>query len=274
MRIFPGLKQSHFLPDRLTAGVGTLAHWSGNPAGKLIVFVHGFIGHATDTWLDFPGMLTADSRARDVDVVFYGYDALYRQAGTSAALFREFLTRLVEPPHDVGQSVQRPPAPPYDHVVIVAHSLGAVISRRALLDLGRARKPWVQSLRLVLFAPAHSGSYAAAITSAALSSQGWQLLKLAASAAQYKLPLLTDLQKGSVVLTRLEQDTRRALDAAPDQRSHLVPDSVIWANDDLVVINAPFCDDPLEKPWEGNHTSICKPTSSFRDPVEAVLAAL
>src|SRR5713226_7104842 len=47
----------------------------------------------------------------------------------------------------------------YGSVVVVAHSLGAVVARQALLDLDEDRNPkWLNKISLVLFAPAHMGA--------------------------------------------------------------------------------------------------------------------
>ena len=79
----------------------------------------------------------------------------------------------------------------------------------------------------MLFAPAHSGAYAADIASAYLTSQDWWLGKIAGAAAAYNLPLLEDLKPGSVVLTALDADTKTALQAKP-KAGHLVAHTVVW----------------------------------------------
>ncbi|MDX0196885.1 hypothetical protein GOC06_26085 [Sinorhizobium meliloti] len=44
-------------------------------------------------------------------------------------------------------------------VTVIAHSLGAPVSRRALLDAIRNQASWAGKTRLQLFAPAHMGAY-------------------------------------------------------------------------------------------------------------------
>src|SRR5436853_7631990 len=100
-------QQAHLLPDRLPRfGKATTAHWSLRPGGKAIVFVHGFSGGAIDTWTNFPAMLTTDARFSQVDLLFYGYDGLQTQAGTSAALFLDFLGTLAQTPADLYGNVR------------------------------------------------------------------------------------------------------------------------------------------------------------------------
>lgn len=271
------LNQSHHLPETLgkAFGEGTTAQWAVNPTGKAIIFVHGFQGEALDTWTDFPTLLTEDARLTGVDLIFYGYDGLYTQAGVSSLMFLQFLEQLFTAPNSLlGKALQPRHNFTYSSVVIAAHSLGAVVTRRALLDAEADGSAWIDKVRLVFFAPAHSGAYAAVLASAYLSSQDWWLGKIAGAAAAYNLPLLEDLKPGSVVLAALDADTRKALQAKP-KAGHLVAHTVVWADDDKVVINHRFGGDPRAKLIRGSdHRRVCKPLNDFRDPVDYLLAAL
>lgn len=271
------LNQRHHLPETLGKGFGegTTAQWAVNPTGKAIVFVHGFQGEALDTWTDFPTLLTADGRLAGVDLLFYGYDGLYTQAGVSSLVFLQFLEQLFSDPNSLlGKSLQPRNGFAYSSVVIAAHSLGAVVTRRALLDAAADAASWVDTVRLVFFAPAHSGAYAAVLASAYLTTQDWWLGKIAGTAAAYNLPLLEDLKPGSVVLAALDADTKKALQAKPKAR-HLVAHTVVWADDEKVVINQRFGDDPRAKLIRGSdHRRVCKPLNNFLDPVDFVVAAL
>jgi hypothetical protein len=49
----------------------------------------------------------------------------------------------------------------------------------------------------------------------------------------------------------------------------------VWAQDERVVINNDFGRDPVPSLYKGrHHMNVCKPASGFRDPVDAVVAAL
>ena len=103
------LNQGHHLPETLgdAFGKGTTAQWAANPEGKAIIFVHGFQGEALDTWTDFPTLLTSDARLAGVDLLFYGYDGLYTQAGSSSLLFLQFLEQLFTDINSlIGKSLQ------------------------------------------------------------------------------------------------------------------------------------------------------------------------
>jgi hypothetical protein len=56
---------------------------------------------------------------------------------------------------------------------------------------------------------------------------------------------------------------------------HLAAAAVVWAQDERVVINNDFGRDPVPSLYKGrHHMNVCKPASGFRDPVDAVVAAL
>ncbi len=274
-------EQQHHFAESLKRGTATSAHWAVSLPRSILVFVHGFCGHAISTWVSFPEMLLADPRTIQTDIVFYGYDGKTRQAGNSSLELLTFLRDVATRPWALSSSgIGRSRAdPPYERIVVAAHSLGAVVTRRALLDAARVGDAWLERVRFVLFAPAHNGAYAAVLASAFVSEQDWFLGKLAGAVAQYNIPLIEDLKPDSVVLRRLQDDTRTALGpllaedpgASP---SHLVARAVVWANDDKVVINQPFQCDPLPVLWDGDHSRVCKPHLGFVDPLDIVIKEL
>ena len=72
----------------------------------------------------------------------------------------------------------------------------------------------------------------------------------------------------------LDADTKTALQAKP-KAGHLVAHTVVWADNDKVVINQRFVDDPRAKLIrDSDHRRVCKPLGSFLDPVDYVVAAL
>jgi hypothetical protein len=100
--------------------------------------------------------------------VFYGYDSVHQQVNYSASEFRDFLTAfLAGPAASINPTIQhltqkhpwlqRDAAFRYTSVVLVAHSLGAIVVRGALLE--SLSQSWLDTVRLVLFAPAHKGAF-------------------------------------------------------------------------------------------------------------------
>ena len=142
------------------------------PNRKALLFIHGFNGDAVKTWSDFHELLPERPKFTCHDIVFYGYDGLRAEMNASAAIFRAFLDKLLMATKsfladNLPPSAQRADDFGYDELVIVAHSLGAVISRRALLDATRNKSEWVARTKLVLYAPAHKGPVTTLLSPAA-----------------------------------------------------------------------------------------------------------
>ena len=270
------MSQFHHLPEPLSgAPNGSNAHWAVSAAGgKAVVFLHGFAGDPVDTWTDFPALLAVDARAQGVDLLFYGYDGKFTQTGSSALEFQNFMEALLGSATTVLPSfLSRGSGFAYRQVVVAAHSLGAVIARRAMLDAWSDGDTWPASVRTVLFAPAHRGAYSAVIASAILSGQDWWLGKIVAGAIAHNTPLLTDLQPDSVVLRGLLDDTNELLRKDP-AANFVVAHSVVWSHDEKVVINQRFGRDPKPIKVPGDHKAVCKPRRGFTTPLDVVLAAI
>jgi hypothetical protein len=151
----------------------------------------------------------------------------------------------------------------------VAHSLGAIVSRRAILNARLKRKKWVDKTGLFLFAPAHCGSRSiqqlAADALAGIPGIG----KSARAAAEYKLAPLDDLKEGSQTLRQLEDDTKKAL--ATGGAAYLIAKEVVFGMKELLVNTVRFCDDPVADFLPGHdHNSICKPSTKFLAPLHRV----
>ncbi len=268
--------QTHYfsrdLPQR---GRGTRAYWAIHPARKAIVFVHGFRGSAVGTWTQFPDLLPGQTACSGCDLVFYGYDSLYRRAYVNAAMLLAFLNDLMSHPAELINATlpaedARPSTFSIDKLVLVAHSLGAVVARQALLDAERAGHAWRDRTHLVLFAPAHMG---ASVLPLIFSALGAFKLPIVPEALQFGFPSLQDLAADSQTITDLRTETRRLLDKGAGK--HLVARSVFLAEDDRVVNPNRFCDDPPPSVIRGRgHINICKPDAQYQAPLKEVLRIL
>src|SRR5262245_15941031 len=104
-----------------------------SPNGRLLLFVHGFLGDATETWGDFVNLL-GRSETKDFDAVFYYYHVTKSQVEILSQLLLDALSYILAGDLNkelLRQGILRSNA--YTEVVICAHSLGAVLVRDALI---------------------------------------------------------------------------------------------------------------------------------------------
>ena len=256
------------------------------PATTAIVFVHGWGGDANGTWEAFPAALRALPKAASADVFFIQYRSTTMSASVCGLELEEFLHDLLRDP---AASVVNPSLPPdtslrpaaarYSRIVIVAHSMGAVVSRRALLNLDRkGLSPEEQdTIRLLFIAPAHIGSELPDLIASGL---GLDWLPGASSlgrllSVRYKS--LADLKRKSDCLELLAADSvaARARRAAAKMRDDDLRARVVHAHGDKVVYQDRFDEDDERRPIANrHHRSVCKPDETFRRPVDELDALL
>lgn len=281
------MSQFHHLPVELPQQYGrrSRAYWAVAHASRAVIFVHGFNGDPVSTWPRFPALLTTTKDSADCDIVFFGYDGLRAQSNTSAGLLAGFLSRYLRGPgHLLAQTrpgTARRANFAYERIVVVAHSLGAVVTRLALLQLHAAPKPpqWLSRVRLVFMAPAHNGAYAALLAGLVLSGKALSLPGLVASLVKYQYPLLQELEPGSVILKDLHARTKQALKKVPapgDGGDYLRAHRVVWAENELVVLNKQFLEDlqPTVNAIGKSHTAVCKPDTRADTSFATLLDAL
>lgn len=126
---------------------------------------------------------------------------------------------------------------PYERVVLVAHSLGAVVSRWALVRAYEDQQEWRSRTRLLLFAPAHTGSDLA--TAATSGVDGFPGLTALLEGVRASVPLVKELDPGSRVLADLAERVRKMA-----QEPCLRASRVVVAEREVVVSNLPFPGDP------------------------------
>lgn len=274
----------------------SLAYWAKEPNGTLVLFVHGWTGRALDTWTDFPGVWP--DKHRGCDLFFYGYSSARPQIEANAAAFSAFLEQFMEDPGMlINGTLPHLPALhrgafAVNQLIIVAHSLGAVIVRDALLRVktnveARQTPPhtfsvgdkvilgydfkqspdthWIWRTKLVLFAPAHCGSKLA---------EKFPGKALARGVALWALHSVRDLSPKCDYLIALQQHTQAAVKAGwgePFKSSRIVFPYV-----DDIVLNGRFPDDPPEEePFYGKaHSTVCKPSHTWHHPVKLVQSVL
>ena len=240
------------------------------------MFIHGYNGHATDTWKNFTRPIDRDARTEHVDLVFYGYESQHRRASVNAGIFASLLERIFDEPYSLISTrdpdvVARPPDFAYDRVLIVAHSLGAVVAREAIVGLYHRdrRKLDDKDFDLMLFAPAHRGA-------SVLRVGSWiprvDVVK-DALAVLGKFIVRYDLEETSGTLAGLEAATMRLI--GENRTKGLIAKQVIFGSQEKIVNPSIFGADPAPIVHRNKgHVDICKPASGFPLPVRWVLEAL
>lgn len=256
---------AHDVAFPLPWGDGSVALFAQHPADRLIVFIHGFGGNARKTWRGMEQLLQAPEAA-PADIVFYGYGSLSAPARNSATLFRDFLDKAAGLAPPWTYTMVRARVPPgdrdYRDILIVAHSLGAAVVRRALLDSIEEGSGWVERTRILLFGPAHMGTRLMKLA-AMLRSDFSSLITDFYTIARMKTPVLDDLEEGSDFLKELLEESK-ALPGGGETRP-IRAEAVIFGERESVVLTTRFCKDPLSKVWPGeDHRSVCRaPQAAF-----------
>ena len=148
---------AHYPVSVLALGPGynqpSYAIWARRPIGKAVVFIHGYNGDAKATWSEFHKLIPDTPEFEGCDFIFYGHDGLFGTTVASATLFYEFLDCLftqtasltIPSLGDVGIRHGLT----FSRVILAAHSLGAVICRRALLFGRNQRCDWMNKTAMV-----------------------------------------------------------------------------------------------------------------------------
>jgi pimeloyl-ACP methyl ester carboxylesterase len=261
---------SHFPERRLKPfdkGDKTRVIWARRVPTYALVFVHGYRGHAIKTWSKFDQMLPARNKAQDYDLFFYGYNCTSSNTTAESTFLCDFLNDLFNSPSRVASdSLPREAGRgsfSYQHVVLVGHSIGAIICRRALLFARDLKYGWMPSTRLVFFAPANNG----ATISELLKEMSW--FRFSKTLINYNSPLINEVAKGSSFIIQLNQDVINAFNQGA---VYLKAKRVVIAQKEKVVDNNKICViDPNALPVRGTtHTTVCKPRRSSPEAVDHV----
>jgi pimeloyl-ACP methyl ester carboxylesterase len=262
--------QNHVMPTPLDAlnlplSSGSTARWARQGARACLVFVHGYGGRAVATWGDFPDMAMEHPDYSDVDLVFLGYESRSRSAPFSVGVIFEAVTHLAEKSRDFISKVggpDRPAAFSYEEIILVGHSLGGAIVRDVAMSAKELGKPWAETIRLALFAPAHCGAQITDLVRTGVGFIKW--LGPLWAIAYTKSPVLRDLELGSPYLAELLAKAVR-IGVHCTTTARLVAHA---ANDPVVFHNTFFRDPPLKPYLQQDHVSCCKPVRQrFEEPV-------
>lgn len=271
-----------------------------------VVFVHGFLGDPRLTWINFQSLVDDLDDQRPLwnrcDLFFYDY----RSRDQIAPLAEDFRAFLKNDHHEylyesvLPSSLKLPRltrgAVQYKHLILVGHSVGAVIIRDVVLQDLKARQvagtlpSWtprgdpssdletlIPQSSLRFFAPAHLGVLAAGKLGLARSIR---YLDKILEAYLRSNPLYQNLRPGSPTLVSLQRETE-AFWAKYPKVTALQATMFFGQHEDIVEIGG-YSNDEFygavlgQKHTEPghNHTSICKPSVLFTKPMEFVAERL
>ncbi|MFS2185613.1 hypothetical protein ACCC92_03005 [Mucilaginibacter sp. Mucisp84] len=253
----------HSPPVFLPEGKNSTAFYTSKEPSTLIVFVHGFTGVSVGTWNNFNSLIQADEDFAECDLLFYGYDSLNGQAFGQAQELLRVLKKYNKPSNEL---YARPKSSEYKKIILAAHSLGAIVSRQALLEAIRSNQKWRNKVKLMLFAPAHNG---ARINNLFMDGAPG-LLKIFGSIIKFRKPILENLEPLSDTIVKLKADTAQYKDT-PEE--YTLTATVLEAFDDRVVYMGSFCYDEFadESPVrDKKHTTVCKPDEEYLLPIELI----
>lgn len=218
--------------------------------------------------------------------------------------FVQFIHQMDTPSHLYQESLRplgalvpsRTTAFTYSRIALIAHSMGALVCRRAILQ--NKNSGWVKKSNLILFAPAHKGArpllllhdltnvnwgskmanwiQQLGVTVAPLGETIDPLIKWRVPEFRALEPPTDDGGKAGEFIRTLEKQT----EAHVSSRGAVPPfvvDQLVWARPDEYVINDWFAKDEdrveMAVTVDGkNHSEICKPTHfpQYEKPLNAV----
>ena len=267
------------------------------PVETAILFVHGFLGHAFDTWVDFQSSIDREAGWESADLYFLQYKSFADSVDASVYRFHRFLKRVEQAPEDWFE-LKAEDLPPviretlrgyrlrsgptsYRRLLLVGHSLGGVVMRRAIVDEAseyckRLEKeagteqnvsaPALLQAPVRLFAPAISGARISGAPGVALRLGG--LGRLARLVLGFS-PSYQDLLPGSTIVPNLQKDTTELAQRFPQLPAFRA--DILWADrDDIVTDQKYFWDKNCGRAAGTNHVSVCKPRRSYRQPLDLV----
>lgn len=253
------MNQRHSIGTACGLNRSCRAHWSLNPRGKLLFFVHGFGGGATRTWRHFPRLLLEDARWSGWDFFFYEYDSRRVRAGISAQALGDQVKTVIEQPGyaNAWLAQPRPRNFQYDEIWFVTHSLGAVVTRQMLVEAAKQQTPWLNASHLICFAPATTGARVERMMWLMGATGG--LLGLIHAILRLRWTVLDDLAVGSAFLKNLLAETIRACGGATREpfESRL---TLFGLYENVVEYPPSFLFDGIPRLVQGaGHMGICKP---------------
>lgn len=229
------------------------------------------------TWKDFPKSGRIGQWWQEADMLFVGYESTKENATSVADRLNEELPNFYPAPFApamcVGDVSARDEVEPYEELILVGHSLGGLIIRRALKQAAQEWTfspsgtpiPAILDAQMRLFSPASAGFRPAGKAGFLRALTGvWGLaeLRLRMSSAYW------DLQPDSslIVETRRETESLFARTGLTALQAR-----ILWANPDNIVRAEEYSIDPYRRSVHGQtHITVCKPDATYTRPWQFV----
>jgi pimeloyl-ACP methyl ester carboxylesterase len=251
-----------------------IAYFTDATPTRLVVFVHGFDGKPLETWLRFPDGASTRPWWRESDLLFVGYDSTNGTIkGFADNLRHEIPAFYPARRRDLLEADGAKVCEPTDYaeLVIVGHSLGGVVARRAVCDAIRVSQEGTSVSPLAtatvrLFSPATAGFRPAGKLGMLFETK---VLRKVAMIKLRRSQAFTELERTSPLL----DDTRTTTEALAhdDPSSSPLHPRTLWAFDDEVVEARDYKTDPISDSIEKvSHSSVCKPKSAYIAPWDYV----
>ncbi len=202
---------SRWKPETIVYPLGGAA--PGDRRGRLVLFIHGILGSEATSFGRFPDLLRNDPDiSAQYDVAAFNYrTALTAPGGAHLSEVARELKTVID--HRLSD---------YSEIVILAHSMGGLVTRRYIADVLMAHQP-LRVSRVIYFATPHMGALAAKlgsiITSCAIAATRAAGAILLGPSAGTIAATAGAILKPSEQLTALGYDSRFLQDLMLDEAS-------------------------------------------------------
>lgn len=256
---------------------------------RAVVFIHGFNGSSRGTWTDFLTLVDDHSACsgwwQSCDLFFFHYQwaSVFNQLINNAVGVYKFINAVFPDPANVlaRGNAYRLPNFRYTHLVLVGHSEGGLLLRKAIVQQAQLDKSLEEFLHaskytrlpppkatgmlcasMRLFAPALGGEMQSGLLGV-LTSLPVVNNFLAASAAR------KGMNPAAAFVTEARRQTDELAEYLPFEcfRAH-----ILWAEKDVIISGEKYKGDLqcLTFPTDSSHTSVCKPTLNYSLPLDFV----